>query len=44
MDFKKFSAGVYSYGVSDPEKPVLDKGVSNVNFECPLFEEHWTKS
>jgi P-type E1-E2 ATPase len=35
MDFKKFSAGFYSYGVSDP---VIDKeqmkhdGITNVNF------------
>ena len=44
MDFKKFSVGKYSYGDSNPEKPVLEKGVSNINFECSLFEEHWTNS
>lgn len=44
MEFKKFSAGERSYGVSNPIENILDEGVSNVNFEDPNFEEHWTKN
>lgn len=45
MDFKKFSAGFFSYGVSDP---VIDKeqmkqnGITNVNFSDPLLQAHLT--
>lgn len=44
MDFKKFSAGEYSYGVSNPSKRHYLPGVTNVNFECPLFEKDWTQA
>ncbi len=44
MEFKKFSAGAISYGISHPKKMTLEEGISNVNFECPDFEEDWTKS
>ena len=43
MEFKKFSAGKYSYGKSNPKcDPLLLKtqGITNVNFEDPLFDEH----
>jgi phospholipid-transporting ATPase len=45
MDFKKFSAGLFSYGVSDP---VVDKelmkqdGITNVNFSDPALQAHLT--
>ena len=43
MEFKKFSAGFYSYGKSDSKlDPILlkQKGITNVNFEDPTLEEH----
>jgi hypothetical protein len=33
MDFKKFVAGKYSYGVSNPSRTVYPNDVTNVNFE-----------
>ena len=43
MEFKKFSVGAQSYGQNNPEKNVeYEDGVTNVNFECPLFERDWT--
>lgn len=42
MEFKKFSAGTSSYGISDPSPQKYDKGVTNVNFESALFERDWT--
>ena len=44
MDFKKFSAGVYSYGVSNPSPQKYSPGVTNVHFECPLFQRDWAAS
>ena len=44
MEFKKFSAGELSYGISDPKQHELEEGISNVNFECPDFEEQWTQN
>ena len=41
MEFKKFSVGFESYGVSDPEKQEYEKGITNVNFQDPKFWEHW---
>lgn len=41
MEFKKFSAGKYTYGKSDPKKKDYPAGITNVNFECPTFESHW---
>jgi hypothetical protein len=32
MDFKKFSVGDKSYGVSDPAKKDYEPGLTNVNF------------
>jgi len=43
MEFKKFTCGPYSYGVSDPEKVEYAPGVTNVNFGCDLFNKHWTE-
>jgi len=43
MEFKKFSVGEYSYGVSNPEKQEYDEGVTNVNFEDEQFGEHWNQ-
>lgn len=42
MDFKKFTAGQYSYGVSNPSPQKYELGVTNVNFECPLLKRDWT--
>jgi phospholipid-transporting ATPase len=41
MEFKKFSAGNFSYGKSDPKKQEYPPGITNVNFECDLFAQHW---
>jgi magnesium-transporting ATPase (P-type) len=41
MEFKKFSAGVHSYGLSNPEKIEYEPGITNVNFEDKDFFEHW---
>ena len=41
MDFKKFSAGLYSYGTSDPRKIKHEPGVTNVNFDDETFWEAW---
>ena len=43
MDFKKFTAGEYSYGVSNPSPREYEPGITNINFECPLFERDWTE-
>lgn len=43
MEFKKFSVGNFSYGTSNPGPQNYEPGVTNVNFECPLFEKHWNK-
>ena len=41
MEFKKFSAGKYSYGKSNPAKRDYAAEVTNVNFESELFDQHW---
>lgn len=41
MDFKKFSAGFYSYGKSDPKEIEHEPGVTNVNFDDDEFWEAW---
>ena len=43
MEFKKFSAGLKTYGVSMPDQSPsrYERGVSNVNFEDPDFENDW---
>lgn len=34
MEFKKFTAGRYTYGMSDPSpKNYKEQGITNVNFE-----------
>lgn len=43
MEFKKFSAGAFSYGKSDPAKFDYPPGVTNVNFDSELFNQHWNK-
>ncbi len=40
MEFKKFTAGSHSYGISDPPKQELPQGVTNVNFSDPTFSTH----
>lgn len=40
MEFKRFSAGEISYGTMKPGKVEYAPGVTNVNFEDPLVEEH----
>ena len=37
MEFKKFSAGRFFYGMSDPPKVEYEKGVTNVNFYDDQF-------
>lgn len=44
MDFKKFSAGMVSYGVSDTSVfgPITyEKGITNVNFADSKFWAAW---
>ena len=43
MEFKKFSAGYYSYGTSSPQVDLAKqklKGITNVNFQCDLLDLH----
>ena len=40
MEFKRFSAGNYEYGVENPEPRDYPLGVTNVNFQDPKFEQH----
>lgn len=42
MEFKKFSVGNQSYGVSRPKPGKYKPGVTNVNFESSMFDKHWT--
>ena len=44
MEFKKFSAGRVSYGLSNPSPQVYANGITNVNFQCPLFQRDWDDS
>ena len=41
MEFKKFTAGKVSYGVSDPPKKEYKNGITSVNFHDPNFDEHF---
>jgi hypothetical protein len=42
MEFKKFSAGLKSYGITNPSKNIVyEKGVTNVNFDDEEFWESW---
>lgn len=41
MDFKKFSAGFYSYGKSDPKQIKHAAGITNVNFDDDDFWKAW---
>lgn len=52
MEFKKFSAGKFSYGISnrnhssiftkyDLAQPQVHNKIENVNFEDPVFDEHY---
>ena len=40
MEFKRFSAGPYEYGKSDPSPFDYPPGVTNVNFEDKLYDLH----
>ncbi len=40
MEFKKFSAGSFSYGTSNPQSAEA-KRIENVNFEDPVFYNHF---
>lgn len=40
MEFKKFTAGRYSYGVSEPSPQTYAEGLTNVNFEDNLLWRH----
>jgi P-type E1-E2 ATPase len=40
MEFKKFTAGEYSYGKSDPKPRIVDKTITNVNFDDLTAFEH----
>ena len=42
MEFKKFSAGSFSYGKSHPAPQTYEPGLTNVNFEDETFWQHWT--
>lgn len=44
MEFKKLTVGGVAYGVSEPQTRSYAPGVTNVNFECPYFEQDWTES
>jgi magnesium-transporting ATPase (P-type) len=33
MEFKKFTAGEFKYGKDDPKPNIVDKTITNVNFE-----------
>jgi len=39
MDFKRFTVGNFSYGTADPREMEYAPGVTNVNFDDPLFFE-----
>ena len=43
MEFKKFSAGMYTYGKSNPVQQTYPKGLTNVNFESEQLNEHWNE-
>ena len=41
MEFKKFSAGGYSYGISNPKIDLVElknQGITNVNFQDPQLD------
>ena len=40
MEFKRFSAGQYEYGIDEPSPHEYPLGVTNVNFEDPKCLEH----
>jgi len=39
MEFKRFSAGPFEYGVDEPKPRDYPPGVTNVNFEDPKFDK-----
>jgi phospholipid-transporting ATPase len=48
MEFRKFSAGLYSYGITSDNKESMrynmegeDEEISNVNFDDPTFYAHF---
>ena len=44
MEFKKFTAGEYSYGLGKfniEDRRYMEPGVTNVNFHDPLFYDHF---
>lgn len=42
MEFKKFTAGKVSYGISNPPPMNLKDGVTNVNFYDATFDSHYS--
>jgi P-type E1-E2 ATPase len=40
MEFKKFTAGEYSYGSDNPKPRIVDKTITNVNFDDLKAFEH----
>lgn len=38
MEFKRFSAGRFEYGKNNPSPIEYPPGVTNVNFEDPVYE------
>jgi len=44
MEFKRFSAGMETYGSMAQSNVVYQPGVTNVNFSCERFDRDWTKA
>jgi phospholipid-translocating P-type ATPase (flippase) len=42
MEFKMFSAGPHNYGEKDPKPKQYPSGVTNVNFACKTFDQHFS--
>ena len=40
MEFKRFSAGMFEYGSDKPRCKEYPPGITNVNFDDPLFDQH----
>lgn len=43
MEFKHFSAGPNNYGEKNPVLKKYPSGVTNVNFHCSIFDDHYSK-
>ena len=42
MEFKHFSAGPNNYGEKNPVRKTYPSGVTNVNFQCSVFDDHYS--